>query len=79
MQAILIRTLSPTHRNNNIRYKASCVASSNTVDQVGEFNLEQNIKNSVDKLLIKLGWNDYDYVIGQLKNGDFVAVYCGDK
>ena len=55
MQAILIRTLSPTQRNNNIRYKASCVASSNTVNQVGEFNLEQNVKNSVDS--VWLAWS----------------------
>ena len=77
MQAIEIKYL-PVTETKGVRFKATCEAKSITVSRDYSLDVIQQVEVIVMMLLVDLEWF-VDYEIGQLKNGNYVAVLVDKK
>ena len=77
MQAIEIKYLGATN-TQGVRLKAVCEAKSITVGRDYAVEVSQQVETIVMMLLVELEWF-VDYEIGQLKNGNYVAVLVDKK
>lgn len=81
MQAIIIKYVSPT-TTKMARWKATAATGSITVNYDSALNERDNVKAAVKALLVKLNWTKAhgyacNWMVGELPNGDWSAVYAG--